>query len=293
MSTPGVSSSPCHAAGRQPAKHIPRGPWCAGTTQTTVCRAQARQRCRKAFGSWSGAAILAARTVSCPPDGTSAVSQPRGDDARELFQLREPGTHVRCGLDRGPSTIRRTQRTSQRAATGADIEQIADVAHVLTDEGCNSRDVIGGVDGRDVELDGIDALGGADEISWRPQRSSWIRSTSATPGRERHENTRGNHPSPRTAAVSPLPPSGWVDPVWPHQDTPPAAPARDFLRWQVSWLTGRRLRPPSQEHAKLPVAIRSQARRLQLRGQPRHCAGAHVPRSLLIPCGNHRRHPVE
>ena len=29
---PGVSSSPCHAEGRQPAKHNPRGPACAGTT---------------------------------------------------------------------------------------------------------------------------------------------------------------------------------------------------------------------------------------------------------------------
>src|SRR5216683_48332 len=47
----------------------------------------------------------------------------------------------------------------------------------------------------------------------------------------------------------PLPLSGPVRPVWPHQDTPPAAPARDFLRWQVSWLAGHRLRLPSREHA--------------------------------------------
>ena len=75
-SMPGVSSSPCHSLGRQPAKHSPRGPSCAGTTQTTVCRAQARQRRRKALGSWRGAAMLAARTVSCAAAWTFAASQP-------------------------------------------------------------------------------------------------------------------------------------------------------------------------------------------------------------------------
>ena len=38
------------------------------------------------------------------------------------------------------------------------------------------------------------------------------------------------------------------------------------------------------------MANRPETRRLQLRGQPRHCAHqvAHAPRSLLIPHGNHR-----
>src|SRR5262249_24306145 len=34
---------------------------------------------------------------------------------------------------------------------------------------------------------------------------------------------------------------------------------------------------------------RTETRRLQLRGQPRHCVReVRAPRSLLIPCGNHR-----
>ena len=57
--------------------------------------------------------------------------------------------------------------------------------------------------------------------------------------------------------------------------------------WQISWLTGHRLAPPSQEQTR-PVANWRKTSRLQLRGQPRHCRRACAPRSLLIPCGNHR-----
>jgi hypothetical protein len=72
-------------------------------------------------------------------------------------------------------------------------------------------------------------------------------------------------------------------------DTPPDALARDRCRWQMSWLADRRPRPPSQEQTRLPVASWPETLRLQLRGQPRHSVLAHAPRSLLIPCGNHRR----
>src|SRR3954447_14734227 len=97
-----------------------------------------------------------------------------------------------------------------------------------------------------------------------------------------------------------------------HRELPPLAPHRFAVwcdrsgnirtprllrprvtsRWQVSWLTGHRRRPPSREHAPFSVA-------LLVGGSPLTVAGAaaalckHAPRSLLIPCGNHRDHPVE
>jgi hypothetical protein len=74
MSMPGVSSSRCHSLGRQPAKHRPLGPACAGTTQTIV-RAHARQRARKASGWSKKAGMVAASTVSWR-SATAACSQP-------------------------------------------------------------------------------------------------------------------------------------------------------------------------------------------------------------------------
>src|SRR5262249_46266685 len=97
----------------------------------------------------------------------------RGNDARRVFQLREPSTHARCGLDRGPSTIRRAQRLSELAAAGADIEQVADIAHALTDEWRNSTDVVGNIDGRGVEFDWINGLRRAGKASRRLQRNGW------------------------------------------------------------------------------------------------------------------------
>jgi hypothetical protein len=88
--------------------------------------------------------------------------------------------------------MRRAQRASELATAGADIEQVADMVHALTDERRNSCDEIGGVDGRRVELDRIDALRRADEASCRLQRSGWLRSICVTTGRDGHENTRGN-----------------------------------------------------------------------------------------------------
>src|SRR5262249_20037121 len=79
-----------------------------------------------------------------------------------------------------------------------------DIAYALTDEWCNSRDIIGGVDGRGVEFDRIGALRGAGGGSCRPQRNGWPRSTYVTTRGDGHESTRGNAPSPRTAAGSPL-----------------------------------------------------------------------------------------
>jgi hypothetical protein len=52
-------------------------------------------------------------------------------------------------------------------------------------------------------------------------------------------------------------------------DTPPKAFAYDHDRWQVSWLAGRRFKPPSQGWNPQWQSWPS-ARRLQLRGQPRN-----------------------
>src|SRR5712691_10526116 len=65
--------------------------------------------------------------------------------------------------------------------------------------------------------------------------------------------TRGERgPSPRTTTV--LHPVTWDTDRSSPWDTPPNALARDHDRWQVSWLAGRRLRPPSQGQPS-PVAF--------------------------------------
>jgi hypothetical protein len=108
---------------------------------------------------------------------------------------------------------------------------------------------------------------------------------------------RKRHPSPRPLAVSHRAsprqrPSNDRTPRL-RQDTPPDALARDRCWWQISWLAGRCIRPPSQDHDCSQWQYRSEAHRLQLRGQPRRCArnNVHAPRSLLIPFGNHRHQP--
>ena len=73
-------------------------------------------------------------------------------------------------------------------------------------------------------------------------------------------------------------------------ETPRPMRTRVTRRWQVSWLAADRLRPPSQERERSQWQTSSKALRLQLRGQPRHCArDVNAPRSLLIPCGNHHQ----
>jgi hypothetical protein len=214
-----------------------------------------------------------------------------GDDARRIFQLREPSTHSRCGLDRSPATIRRAQRASELAAAGADIEQVADLAHAATDDWRNSHDEVGGVDGCDVELDRISALRRADGASRRRRRNGWPRSTCVAIGRDGHENIRGNDPSPRTAAVSPYRWTVRCDRSG-HIRTPRLL--RPRVTPAVAGLLAHGSSPSTTFPGarKLPVACRSQARRLQLRGQPRHCAQMHAPRSLLIPfAGTTADHP--
>ena len=93
-----------------------------------------------------------------------------------------------------------------------------------------------------------------------------------------------------------------------HRELPPLAPYRFTVRCDrsgnirtprllrprvtpaVAGLLARGSSPPTTfPRTAFSVALWSEARRLQLRGQPRRCAQAHAPRSLLIPCGNHRR----
>jgi hypothetical protein len=86
-------------------------------------------------------------------------------------------------------------------------------------------------------------------------------------GKEIHRRSRGNvDPSPRMvdwitrhAEIRVEPSQGPF-----HRDTPPDVSARDHERWQVSWLAGRRLEPPSQVS---PVAY-------WLRSSPLTVAGA-------------------
>jgi hypothetical protein len=70
-----------------------------------------------------------------------------------------------------------------------------------------------------------------------------------------------------------------------RQDTPPSALARDRCWWQISWLAGRCLRPPSREFENPSGEI---GRRLTAYS----CGGSRgfermtlAPRSLLIPTG--------
>src|SRR6266851_1796314 len=79
-----------------------------------------------------------------------------GDEMRRIVQARQPRTHARRRLDCGPAAARHAQRLTELTAAGADVEQITDIPHALTDERRNSRHVVGGVDACGVELERID-----------------------------------------------------------------------------------------------------------------------------------------
>src|SRR4030088_1366705 len=90
-----------------------------------------------------------------------------GDGAGRIIEAREPRSHARRRLDRGPSMTGRAQRISELPAAGANIEQIAGLPNALADERCNARDVVGAVDPRGVELDRVDDVGHAGEVRLR------------------------------------------------------------------------------------------------------------------------------
>jgi hypothetical protein len=162
---------------------------------------------------------------------------------------------------------------SQLPAAGADIEQIAGLPEALTDQRRHARDIVGAVDPRGVEFDGINRLRRRGVLR-RARRNPRPRSICVTTKGNGHDDTRGNNSSPRTAAAGLSPLCGLVPPVRQHQDTPPAAPARDF---PVAGLLAHGSSPPTtfpRTRAVLSGSFWSKARRLQLRGQPRHCASA-------------------
>ena len=143
------------------------------------------------------------------------------------------------------------------AAAGADVEQIADRRHRLADEWRDPRRIVGGADAGRINLDRIDIR--TDEAARRGLDCGQQTLLAAT-----QHNT-----SPRTVAglspaVTPRARTGFL-----HQDTPPNAFARD--RGSVAGL----LAHGSSPSTTFPGATGSQwlkwsqARRLQLRGQPR------------------------
>ena len=105
---------------------------------------------------------------------------------------------------------------------------------------------------------------------------------------------RTSHPSLATATANCLRPWRQMPRLYlPHRSTPPDAFARDHDRWQVSWLAGRHLGPPSQRSEGLQWHSWPLARRLQLRGQLRNCGSdepiGHAHRiPLASPCGHHQ-----
>ena len=217
-------------------------------------------------------AILAARTVSCPPMRTSAASQPlammRGGSSKRASRARmcaEGSIAVQRRFDARSAcpSCPPPAPTSSRSPV---------CPHALTDKRRHARDIVGAVDRRGVELDGIDrsatprrfcvalgAIAGPDRSASLPKGTD----TTIPAATTRHRELPPSGPSPLR---------GSVQPVRQHQDTPPAAPARDFRGGRspgsrviaADHLPGNTRR--SQWH------LWSKARRLQLRGQPRHCA---------------------
>src|SRR3954471_9285178 len=99
----------------------------------------------------------------------------------------------------------------------------------------------------------------------------------------------------RHRELPPLAPNRFA--VWCNRSgnirTPRLLRPRVTSRWQVSWLTGHRRRPPSREHTPFSVALFGRRLAAYSCGGSRGIVQAHAPRSLLIPCGNHRDHPGE
>ena len=130
-----------------------------------------------------------------------------------------------------------------------------------------------------------DANGAAAHGRFRPTRFG---------PRKTKTQTRGERgPSPRTTtALHPVTRDAGRSSPW---DTPPNALARDHDWWQVSWLAGRGLRPPSQGQPS-PVAFMVVGSPLTVAGaaaelHTRHCCRRRAPHSLGYPLArNHREH---
>ena len=85
-----------------------------------------------------------------------------GDHMRRAGKSAETGAHGRGGFDGGPGKRRIAERRAELAATGADIEQPADLGHGAADQWRQRGHIVRRVDGRGIELERIDVapLGG-------------------------------------------------------------------------------------------------------------------------------------
>jgi hypothetical protein len=207
----------------------------------------------------------------CRQDG---VVRARGDgglfpsfrhDMRRHVKAGETRAHGRRRLDRRPRQRAIVQRRAELATAGADIEQTADLGHQPAHLRRDTRHVIGRIDRRGIELERIDIV----QLS-----SRWKRGDS-------HDRLSGaRRSSPRTVAVG----AHCRDAASFYIRTP--RPMRSRVTAASGRSPGSRVVAfdPLPGKPGFPVVYRSSARRLQLRGQPRR-----LPRSLLIPCGNHWR----
>src|SRR5262249_46163604 len=75
-----------------------------------------------------------------------------------------------------------------------------------------------------------------------------------------------------------------------HRNTPSNALARDYDWWQMSWLAGRRCRPPSQERLRVPSGLIGRQLSAYSCGGSRGIGRASNARTAFpfdVPCGNH------
>jgi hypothetical protein len=154
---------------------------------------------------------------------------------------------------------------SQLPTAGADIEQIAGLPEALTDQRRHACDIVGAVDRRGVELDGINRLRRPGTLR-RARLNLRPRPICVT---TKGTDTTIPAATTRHRELPPLAPNRFA--VWCDRSgnirTPRLLRPRVTSRWQVSWLTGHRRRPPSREHAPFSVA-------LLVEGSPLTVAGA-------------------
>ena len=76
-------------------------------------------------------------------------------DARWLVEARKPRLHVGVRLDRSPLSAKDAQRPPKLAASSANVEKIANTRHKASNRRCQVLRVIGSIDCRRVDFDGI------------------------------------------------------------------------------------------------------------------------------------------
>jgi hypothetical protein len=131
-----------------------------------------------------------------------------------------------------------------------------------------------------------------DEKSMRQRGAAALATTTAEKGHVTHQRRR-TILSPRFRLIGgPIRPSADRKPTGLKHNIRTPRPTRSRVTrcwWQISWLTGHRLWPPSQKHQMLPVAYSAEDSPLTVAGAAAALRdrSSRAPRSLLIPCGNH------